>query len=156
MNKGIARINYTLFLFMIQYSLFISSSFAQCNNNLWHYVYHPNRFIVRDSCITVEGTIIHKKKEADGDFHIRLKLERNESRYLNEKNYEMQDSCLVLEIICARKVKQRDAIVPCRGCPKDVYVPRKGEHVKVTGSFVTDTEHGWNEIHPASSIEIVQ
>jgi hypothetical protein len=25
----------------------------------------------------------------------------------------------------------------------------------VTGSFVTDQQHGWNEIHPVSSVEVL-
>src|SRR4051812_11998594 len=135
-------------LFIITYSLFIISSFAQCNDSLWHYVYHPNRFIINEQCVTVSGTIMSKKREADGDYHIRLKLDSAENKYLNAKNYEIQKGCLVIEVICFRKVKQADAIAPCRHCPTGVYIPRRGEHVKVTGTFVTDNQHGWNEIHP--------
>jgi len=35
----------------------------------------------------------------------------------------------------------------------------KHAHVKVLGSFILDTEkpgHGWMEIHPVTSIEVVQ
>jgi hypothetical protein len=27
-----------------------------------------------------------------------------------------------------------------------------GTHVEVTGAFITDMEHGWNEIHPITSV----
>jgi hypothetical protein len=27
--------------------------------------------------------------------------------------------------------------------------------VKVTGSYVTDNDHGWNELHPVTKIEII-
>ncbi len=27
-------------------------------------------------------------------------------------------------------------------------------HVEITGAFVTDAQHGWNEIHPVTSIVI--
>jgi hypothetical protein len=29
-----------------------------------------------------------------------------------------------------------------------------GKHIRITGPYVTDMEHGWNEIHPVSSIWI--
>lgn len=28
----------------------------------------------------------------------------------------------------------------------------RGTHVEVTGAFITDMEHGWNEIHPITSL----
>jgi hypothetical protein len=30
-----------------------------------------------------------------------------------------------------------------------------GRHVTVTGVYVTDMEHGWNEIHPVTSIVVI-
>jgi hypothetical protein len=30
----------------------------------------------------------------------------------------------------------------------------KGKHVEITGAYVTDVEHGWNEIHPVTSIVV--
>jgi hypothetical protein len=30
----------------------------------------------------------------------------------------------------------------------------KGKHVRITGAYVTDMEHGWNEIHPVTSIAL--
>jgi hypothetical protein len=43
------------------------------------------------------------------------------------------------------------AINACNGFKQDfgVYV---GEHIKVKGAYVLDTEHGWNEVHPITSI----
>jgi hypothetical protein len=31
----------------------------------------------------------------------------------------------------------------------------KGKRVEVMGAFVTDAEHGWNEIHPVSRMTII-
>jgi hypothetical protein len=30
-----------------------------------------------------------------------------------------------------------------------VAIPEEGAHVQVVGPWVADTQHGWNEIHPA-------
>jgi hypothetical protein len=29
-----------------------------------------------------------------------------------------------------------------------------GKHVAITGAYVMDMEHGWNEIHPVTSIVV--
>jgi len=54
-------------------------------------------------------------------------------------------------------VKQRDTLKEhvCNGFSQDVYTPDMlGGHVRVTGAYVTDMEHGWTEIHPVTSITI--
>lgn len=95
------------------------------------------------------------KKEADGDYHIQMQIDPGQRGFINQRNIDAQKGCLVLEIICYNKVTQADAKDPCKDCPENVQVPKVGDHVKVTGSFVKDLEgnHGWNEIHPVSSIE---
>ncbi len=43
----------------------------------------------------------------------------------------------------------------CDGFSQHVYTPNMlGSHVRVTGAYVTDMEHGWTEIHPVTSITI--
>jgi hypothetical protein len=42
-------------------------------------------------------------------------------------------------------------IVP--GDQQRVQTPTEGEAVAVTGPWVLDTVHGWNEIHPAWTVE---
>ena len=131
---------------------------AQCNPALWNHVYHPDRFTVWKRCKTVTGVILDaKRKEADGDYHIHLKLDPGQPRLLNQKNMNRQKGCLVLEIICVNPVTQDDAIGPCKHCPHSVIIPKTGDHVKVTGSFVLDNQggHGWNEIHPVFKLEIL-
>ena len=137
----------------------IEQSDAQnsCDGSLWKYVYHPQRFTVLDQCKTVTGVIMKKVKEADGDYHIELKLDQGQSNLLNQKNINRQNGCLVLEIICKGKITQADAKQPCKNCPKNVGVPKVGVHVKVTGTYLTDNEsnHGWNEIHPVYDIQVL-
>ena len=135
----------------------IHAQTSYCDSTLWKYVYHPSRFTILDTCATVTGTIMYKKKEADGDFHIQLKLDPGQERLLNPRNIHVQKGCLVLEIICYNNVTQADAIQPCKYSAQNITVPKKGDHVKVTGTFVKDNEanHGWNEIHPVSAIELL-
>ena len=125
-----------------------------CDPALWNYVYHSYRFKVYEACKTVSGTIIGKHDNDDGDIHLQLRLTGN-SNLLNSKNLTEQNGCLVLEIICAKKVTQADAIGPCSGYYNNVPVPGIGDNISVTGSYVLDTNHGWNEIHPVSSLTII-
>ena len=50
-------------------------------------------------------------------------------------------------------VTQEDTKDACAGHRSDVVVPPVGTRVSVTGPWVLDTEHGWNEIHPVVKIE---
>ena len=110
---------------------------------------------VIEQCKTVTGTVMAVKREKDGDYHIRVKLDSGQENLLNEKNIQVQHGCLVLEIICGCEVTQKDAIEPCQGYVNNVRVPEKGEHVQVTGSYVYDAEHGWMEIHPVTKIVLI-
>lgn len=69
-----------------------------------------------------------------------------------------QKGCLVLDPICQNPVTQTDAMGPCRDFHSNVYVPKKDSHVRVLGSYVLDSEqpgHGWMEIHPVTSVQVV-
>ncbi|MEI7803282.1 MAG: hypothetical protein WCI97_11580 [Bacteroidota bacterium] len=125
-----------------------------CDPALWNYVYHSSRLKMYEACKTVSGTVIGKHDEADGDIHLQLRMTGN-SNLLNSKNLTEQNGCLVLEIICAKKVTQADAIGPCSGYYNNIIVPGIGDQISVSGSYVLDTNHGWNEIHPVSSLTII-
>ena len=132
-----------------------SSSATDCDPQIWKYVYHTNRFTVYDNCKTVSGTVKAIHNEKDGDVHIQLYLDSGSSDLVNSKNISSQNGCLVLEIICAKKITQADAIEPCTGYYNNVTVPNSGDRITVTGTYVLDKQHGWNEIHPVSSIQII-
>ena len=123
-----------------------------CDDSLWNHVYHSYRLEVIEKCKRVTGTIIATRFEADVDVHILLKLDKGQENLLNEMNYESQDSCLVVEPICCSVVTQTSAKGICTGYVNDVYLPKVGEHVEVIGTFVLDTKHSWNEIHPVTRI----
>jgi len=127
-----------------------------CDTSLWKYIYHRNRLQMIKPCFSAIGTIEVIRKEKDGDYHILLKLDAGQDSLLNEKNIEKQKGDLVLEPICVNKVTQEDAIDACKNCPLTVQVPPVHSHVKVTGSYIKDNQHGWMEIHPVTKIEIVQ
>jgi hypothetical protein len=74
---------------------------------------------------------------------------------INSYNTSGQHGDMVVEPVCVVTVTQSDAVASCTGFTNTVYIPNVGEHVLVTGSYVTDNVHGWNEIHPVTSITIV-
>jgi hypothetical protein len=76
---------------------------------------------------------------------------------LNAKNRSGQLGTLVVEPVCMNPVTQRDTIEEhaCDGFAQHVYTPNMlHQRVRVVGAYVTDMEHGWNEIHPVTWISI--
>ena len=126
-----------------------------CDAALWEHVYHRSRLVVIEKCKKVTGVIYNMRKEKDGDWHIQLKLDAGQENLLNEKNITRQKGCLVIEPVCVNKVTQEDAISSCEVFANHVLIPKKGKHVSVVGSYVLDKQHGWKEIHPITSIEII-
>lgn len=124
-----------------------------CDQSLWTHVYHPSRLKILDNCKSVSGKVDVVRKEADGDYHILLKLDSQFSSLINAKNTQYEQGDLVLEPVCVGTVTQTDAIASCENFHSNVTIPSVGSHVTVTGSYVLDQDHGWNEIHPVSSIE---
>lgn len=125
-----------------------------CDASLWQHVYHPQRLHVLDACRTVEGTIRSLREEADGDIHIRL--DAGDRSLLNSTNLSRQHGDLVVEPMCMHAVTQADAMAACRDFTQNLAVPAVGDRVRVTGAYVTDLEHGWNEIHPVTSLKILR
>ena len=126
----------------------------ECDASLWNHVYNPERLSVLNDCIDATGTVTKIHKEDDGDYHILLQLDNGQSNLLNAKNYSNASGCLIVEIICANKVTQADAVDACLGCNQNITAPKVGDHISVTGSWVNDIHHGWNEIHPVSTLTI--
>ncbi len=125
-----------------------------CNSALWDHVYHPQRLQVIEPCTAVVGRVDSVRREADGDLHIRLDVE--DKSLLNIYNTLHAHGNLVVEPICENAPTQRDAISACAAFTPQVLIPSVGDRVRVTGAFVTDREHRWNEIHPVTRIEILR
>src|SRR5260370_25286799 len=66
-----------------------------------------------------------------------------------------QGGDLILEPVCENPITQADAVAACQGYHNPLVLPPLGSHVTVTGPFVLDTDHGWNQIHPLESIAVV-
>jgi hypothetical protein len=130
-----------------------------CNASLWQFVYHAYRLTGTRPCITVTGVVDTFKAEPDGDFHLGLRLQASNSNLLNSQNVGVQHGDLVVEAVCQGNVTQQD-VIDLRTCngytgPHFQLSSRnKGQTVTVTGTFVSDGIHGWNEIHPVSSVQL--
>ena len=138
---------------------------AQCDGSLWNHVYNPERLIVKQQCMAVTGTIVDAtdgkrrdgvRHEADGDTHGWLDVDPEFKNLLNAGNLSDEGGNLVFEIVCKYHVTQADAVAACSGYHATVQIPPVGTHVRITGTYVQDTNHSqWMEIHPVTSIEVV-
>lgn len=126
---------------------------AHCDPSLWHYVYHSSRLQVLAPCISVTGVVDEVRKESDGDTHILFRLDREFESLLNEKNIARQHGDLILEPICQRSPTQADAREPCDGYDGPYFDPQTGQRYVVWGTYVYDADHGWNELHPVTSMQ---
>lgn len=135
-----------------------------CDQTLTAHVYNPQRLKVFGACVSVTGTVVdatHGKRkqgcrsEPDGDLHCWLKLDRGQERYLNVMNTKNEGGALVFEPMCQHRVTQKDAMAACKDWHQDIVLPPVGSHVRITGAWVLDTEHGHEEIHPVTKIETI-
>ena len=133
-----------------------SQSSADCNKKLWDHVWDPSRLDVIASCKTVTGTIIEKNADPDGNEHMLLKLDKGQDSLLHKKNYSKKEGNLVIEAICVNKVTRKSAKGYCNGYSNSISLPKVGDHVQVTGSFVLDSHNGWTEIHTISNVSILK
>jgi hypothetical protein len=115
---------------------------AACDASLWDHVYHPARLVKLHECMRVTGTIVLKRPEKNGDVHIQLKLDKIFLPLLDGENKSRQGGNLVLEPICVGNVTQADAIQPSQGLANQVSIPKKGDHVAVTGTLSTTSRAG--------------
>lgn len=102
------------------------------------------RFNVLSTCETITGTVHDISKQDDGDYQFNVDLDSQYKHLLNDANNNQVKGMLVVEII-----------------PKDqnssnVQIPKEGDKIRAIGAWVTDTPHGWNEIHPVWKIIITK
>jgi hypothetical protein len=119
---------------------------------IWRHVYHPDRLQVVEQCRSVTGTVVHVRHEADGDLHVQFALDPGQESLLNAGNMRRQHGTLVVELMCEGNVKQADAKDVCSNWHQDLTLASRS-HVRITGSYVEDLEHGWMEMHPVSAVE---
>ena len=133
----------------------LSSAGVACSPDPMAHVYNPERLHVLDACVTVTGTVALVRAEADGDYHVRLMLDPGQlcaaQDCLDAGDRSQQGGGLVVELVCAHAITQTDAVSACIGYHTLLPVPAAGDRLTVTGPWVLDADHGWNEIHPAES-----
>lgn len=130
----------------------LPGSSKDCDPGLWKYVYNSDRLEVLDKCKSVTGTIMETNADEDGDQHMLLKLDKGEEALLTERNMKKKDGNLVIEAVCINNITRKKAMGACDGYVNNVQLPKVGDHVKVTGSYVIDSHNGWAEIHPITSV----
>jgi hypothetical protein len=129
---------------------------SDCDPNLWKYVYNPERLQILDKCKTVTGTIEETNADEDGDQHMLLKLDKGQEKLLTKRNIKKKQGDLVIEAVCINKISRKKAMGACKGYVNNVELPKVGDQVKVTGSYVIDSHNGWAEIHPITEIVIIK
>jgi hypothetical protein len=139
---------------------------TQCDPSLWTHVYHSQRLIVKKQCAEVTGMIVDAtdgtksdgvRHEKDGDTHGWLKVDSQFENLLNDGNLSDEGGNLVFEIVCRFPVSQADAKSACDGYTDKVKLPPVGARVRIVGTYVQDTFHAkWMEIHPVTSITVIQ
>ena len=127
---------------------------TDCNADLWKHVYSPERLRVIEACIAVEGRVASVHRAKDGDLHIGLDPEQKS--VLNLTNVMHAQRHLIVEAVCDHPSVKNQAGPACEGFVSTITAPNIGDHVRVTGSYVTDLDNGWNEIHPVTRIEILR
>jgi hypothetical protein len=129
---------------------------SACSGDPHAHVYHPDRLQLLAACVTVAGTIESDTPQADGDEHVRLRLDPGQTcagqLCLNGGNASGQRGDLLLEPVCQHGPTQEDAIATCSGWQNGMVVPPVGTHVIVSGPWVLDLDHGWNELHPLEAV----
>jgi len=132
----------------------IDTASSPCDPNIWKHVYNPSRLKVMDNCITVSGVITESHAEGDGDQHLLLKPDAAQQNLLKKKNIQKKNGCLVIEAVCINSISEAKVGGACKGYVNNVHIPKIGDYVKVTGSYVLDSHNGWAEIHPISKIVV--
>jgi hypothetical protein len=100
-------------------------------------VYHAYRLRVLGSCRWYRGTVTSVRHEDDGDYHVDVAPDAGFAPFLDADNYSQQGGSLVTEIMPGQRFP----------------IPNVGDHVGMFGTWVLDTDHGWNEIHPIWAIQ---
>jgi hypothetical protein len=132
------------------------SNNSRCSDpdSILSHVYNPYRLTIVKSCITASGVVDNVLQEADGDYHVRLRLDSQYSNLTNAGN-QHQYGDLVVEIICALPITQSDAVSACQNYTNSITIPSISDHITVTGPYVLDTNHyNWAEIHPVYTLTI--
>ncbi len=158
----------------------ISNSYGQsglCDTAYWNHTYYNQRLRIYDSCYTIKGTLkvlLAPSLTGDGDYHLYIQpdstyqwmVKFRDSSYvkhcagIDSNGYTICTTCLNVEEICKGTITDGGSVgaaenAKCKNFNDTVYLPNTGEYVQVTGPFVYDTVHCWNELHPVSHMKLL-
>jgi hypothetical protein len=125
-----------------------------CDSSLWEHVYEKQRLQVLEPCTAVEGRVVALHGSSDGDLH--LSLDPDNSSVLNLINRVHGHGYLVVEVVCVYPSGHENAKAACANYHPQITIPKAGDRVRVTGAYVTDSENGWNEVHPVTRIDVLR
>jgi len=126
---------------------------SDCNPELWRHVYEKERLRILQECTAVDGRVVSLERSLDGDLHIGL--DPQDKSVLNLINVIHAHRELVVEIVCEHPPGRQAAKAACADFHSQILSPEVGDRIRVMGSYVTDRDQGWNEIHPVTRIEIL-
>ena len=120
-------------------------------------VWSPDRLQVLSPCKHATGIVAVTQPEPDGDHHIWLRVDPGYEFLLDAENHFQAKPALLAEVTpdCPLATNPPNAPSANRCPTSTLALPRIGDHVTIDGPWVRDTEHGWNEIHPVESIQIL-
>ena len=108
----------------------------------------PGRYELLSRCEEVSGTIEKDEgRQHDGDLKYLLDVGDEYKYLLNDENDEKANGMLVIEI----NPNDQDYSM--------IEIPEEGDRIRVVGAWVTDDPDGypgWNEIHPAWQIDVLE
>ena len=133
-----------------------SSITTGCDTSLWRYVYNRERLDLINLCKTVTGVVEESNADEDGDQHMLLKLDPGQETLLTKFNMKKKQGDLVIEAVCANNVIVKKVKGTCEGYTSKIQLPKIGDHIRVTGSYVIDGHSGWAEIHPIMTLEFIR
>ncbi len=111
-------------------------------------VWSPQRLRVINTCQEVSGTIVQIQNitgNVDGDFTFNIKPDSQYSYLLSFGSYAIMGGSLHVEVVPS------DQATVLHGLNLQA-----GNHVRVTGVWLLDNNHGWySEIHPAMNITVL-
>jgi PASTA domain len=113
---------------------------VRCPANPLRGVYHPYRLSVLKACQWFAGAVVAVRPEDDGDYHVDIRPNKGYGEFLDSGDVNRQHGGLLIEIMPGQKMP----------------IPSVGDHVSVFGTWVYDTDHGWNELHPLWAMKDLQ
>jgi hypothetical protein len=131
---------------------------SHCDQSLWDYVYHPSRLKIVNECVAVTGIASFiSTNENDGDEHVGIRPDPEYMHLVNEENKKHHNGAVLTEVICHNAPKKIAPTEACKNYEHHVDIPPRFSYVRITGSYVLDTQHNmWAEIHPVTSIVVIE